>query len=114
MAKKAETSFRINIVYPALDALPNTAYESIQQVAINGSFDIILSINGVFVGLELKDVGEELRPLQAYKAEKFRSVGKGRVYMADKNNWNEVHAELLKLAQGGQHGKPKVRKSRKI
>lgn len=105
MAKKSETNFRINRVYPDLDALENTFRESIQQVAIRGTCDIILSINGFFVWLELKAVGEESTPLQKYKAEQVRKKGKGLAFQADPNNWPEVYEKLRQIAQGGHHGK---------
>jgi hypothetical protein len=108
MAKKSETSFRENTVYPALDALPNTYYFSIQQVAIVADPDIILCIQGRFCALELKGHKDDrIAKLQEYKLEKVRKSG-GVAFRADRSNWKEVHAELLKLAMEKPNGKKRT------
>lgn len=101
MARKPETNFRINTVYPALKNLPNTYFMTIQQVAITGDPDTILCINGRFVALELKsDEESTIRPLQTYKLDQMIKAH-GLAFRVDRSNWKEVHAELQKLAQGG-------------
>jgi len=115
MARKPETNFRINTVDPALAELPNTYAMTIQQVAITADPDKLLCINGRFVALELKsDEESEIRPLQTYKLEKIIQAG-GLAFRVDRSNWKEVHAELLKLAQGGHYdgSKRKTARSRK-
>lgn len=100
MAKGPESRFRNNVVVPALKLLPNTFFISIQQLSLVGDPDIILCVDGRFIALELKSANGKLKPLQAYKLQKIIESG-GLGYKVDPMNWQEVHAELLKIAQGG-------------
>lgn len=96
---KPETKFRVYQVLPFLKSLTMTAYFAIQQLAIRGDFDYILCVRGVFVGLELKNIGEERRALQAYKAQWVIRTG-GVAICADPDNWRKVKGVLRRMDEG--------------
>jgi hypothetical protein len=98
---KPETRFRINHVDPFLETLSNTYGESIQQKAICGTADKILCVRGKFVWLELKDIDEQLRPLQRWKAERVIKAG-GIALRADLSNWQIQKVLLQKLDEGDE------------
>ena len=101
MAKKSETSFRENTVVPDLKKLPNSWYESIQQVAIKGTPDILLCVAGTFVALELKaDSKSKIDPLQVYKLDCIVKAG-GIAFRVDRSNWDEVYSILKTIARKG-------------
>lgn len=99
MSQKPETVFRQNQVIPFLRTLPNTTFFSIQQLAIVGDPDVMLCMNGRFVALELKDVGEKASKLQLYKLESVRRAG-GVALVASRENWESTKLILTKLDQG--------------
>jgi Holliday junction resolvase len=75
MAKKEETIFKEKIL-PKLDRLGY--FVKIQQTSIAGTPDILGTINGVFIAIELKtDDGEisELQGVQIYKIIKSGGIG---------------------------------------
>jgi len=93
----SERSFRVSI-YKYLDALQATWWESIQQVAIKGTPDIIMCINGFFVALEFKkDNKTKPSKIQEYKLECIRSAG-GVALVVCPENWKEIYALLKKLS----------------
>ena len=98
-AMKPETAFRKNRVLPFLKTLEHTSYFPIQQLAISGDADYILCSRGKFVWLELKDEGEDLRPLQMFKADWVKKTG-GIPLRAGPDNWEQVKSLLLNLDQG--------------
>lgn len=93
---KAETKFRKS-VRKDLNTLPSTAIFPIQQASIKGDPDYILCIQGQFVALELKDVGERPSPLQQHKLDNVLNAG-GSAFVADKSNWPDIFALLKNLA----------------
>ena len=93
---KPETKFRVNIVDPFLKTLKNCTSFSIQQVSINGDPDKMLCIHGRFVGLELKDVGEKPRKLQAFKLDQIKRTG-GVALVADRENWQYIKFILSEM-----------------
>jgi hypothetical protein len=94
-----ERKFRTGQVIPFLKRLKNTFYEPIQQMAICGSPDYLLCVNGKFVALELKDIGGVTTQLQKYKLSEIARC-RGISLIADPNNWDDVKRLLLKLDQG--------------
>jgi hypothetical protein len=96
---KSETRFRIRVT-KFLQSLENCVSESIQQVAIRGSFDMILCIQGRFVGAELKDELGRADALQAFKATRIRSQGKGIAIIWRPQNHEDVKNFLTQLNAG--------------
>ena len=97
MAKKPETRFREG-TYRDLNSLPNTSWESIQQVCIKGTPDILMCINGYFVALEYKkDIKTEPEPIQVYKHKKITEAH-GKTFIVHPRNWQEVFKELQNMA----------------
>lgn len=97
MSQKPETVFRQNRVRPDLLALPNCAIFPIQQKSIRGDPDFILCINGLFIGLELKDDGKEPDPLQEFKLDNIKNA-KGIALVAQPQNWDEIYEILKEIA----------------
>jgi len=90
-----ERKFR-NKITPLLKKIPCSWWESIQQVAIRGTPDIIGCVQGRFVALELKSSAGRPSQLQELKLKKIiDSGGYARVVYPD--NFNEVHKELTCL-----------------
>lgn len=102
VAQKPETVLRQNLVRPFLQTLKNTFFEPIQQATIRGSPDFVLCIHGRFCSLELKDVGEEPRPLQELKLFKVTRTGGLRI-VADRDNWKQVKELLSKMDQSKEY-----------
>ena len=97
--EKPETKFRRTFVLPFLKQLNHCFFESIQQVGINGSPDLILGIRGKLVLLELKAESGKLSSLQAYKL--LDAYQKGNlVFVARPQNWEIIKALLTKLDKG--------------
>lgn len=103
MALKPERKFRIQTVDPFLKKLKNCKSFSIQQVAISGTPDKLLCINGKFVALELKDKGKKPSKIQKYNLDGVVEAG-GVSIVASLNNWEEVKKILLQLDKGEYHG----------
>lgn len=100
MAHKPETKFKIHVVSPALRKLPNTWFVKIQQVALRGTPDYILCVNGNFVALELKpDEFTEPDELQKYNISKIHDSG-GVAIVAYPENWDKIYNILSELAVG--------------
>lgn len=101
MAKKPETKFKEK-VRSALETLPNTWCEKIQQVAIRGTPDFLCCVNGSFVALELKkDDKQELDALQKYKLAQIENAG-GLGLKITPENWLEVFDNLRRMAVGDE------------
>jgi hypothetical protein len=96
VAKKPETVFRSRIT-PFLHALPNTAVFPIQQKSIRGDPDFMLCVNGLFVALELKDVGCIPDALQDFKLHKVQQA-KGMALVADPDNWDSIYEFLKEIS----------------
>ena len=96
---KAETKFRTSKVIPFLKTLPNTWFEPIQQVAINGSPDFVLGCAGKLVLLELKADNGKLSELQKFKLQD--AMAKGSIALvASPKNWEWIKARLTQLDKG--------------
>lgn len=72
--KKKETVFKER-VQKRLKAIPNSWWVKVQQVGINGTPDILGTINGVFVAIELKTDDGILSKLQGYNIDKIAKTG---------------------------------------
>lgn len=97
MSKKPETKFS-NRVKEDLERLPNTWVEKIQQVAIRGTPDFILCVNGTFIGLELKkDKHAPMSGLQKHKLANIADAG-GIPLLAYPENWEEIYTFLAVIA----------------
>lgn len=103
MSLKAETKFK-NYIRPKLNKLPNTWVVKIQQVALRGTPDFLLCVNGWFVALELKkDALEEPDPLQRHRLLNIVNSN-GIAFVVYPENWEEIYAQLKKLACGEARG----------
>ncbi len=99
---KPETKFRLSVVIPFLKTLRNSWWESIQQVAISGTPDILLCMRGKFVALELKkDEHTEPEELQKFKLSEIKKHG-GIALVVHPKNWQIIKQKLQQLDQGGQ------------
>jgi hypothetical protein len=74
MSKKPETLFRARL-RAKLDEIPNSFFESIQQVGINGTPDIIGCVGPFFVAIEVKAEDGETSSLQKYKLDRIAKCG---------------------------------------
>lgn len=96
---KPETRFRQSQVLPFLKTLKNSHFFPIQQVGISGTPDILGSMSGIFVAIELKSRGGKPSPLQIFQMERVRESG-GIALLVDPDNWKQVKCLLQKLNQG--------------
>lgn len=87
------------MVRPFLKSLKNTVAFPIQQVAIVGTPDYLLSVRGKFVALELKSEGGKVSALQAYNLAQVERTG-GIVLVATPKNWIEIKTKLNNLDRG--------------
>lgn len=98
MAKKPETLFRQR-VQKALDALPNSWWESIQQRAIQGTPDIIGCLSGYFVAVEVKANMKSLATaLQDFKLRKIADAH-GLAFVVSPENFNETISVLKMIGE---------------
>jgi hypothetical protein len=94
-----EREFRTNTVLPFLKKLKNTFFLPVQQMAISGSPDYLLCVNGRYVALELKGDDGIVSKLQAHTLEKMRRTG-AVTFVAMPKNWDEIKSKLLLLSEG--------------
>lgn len=90
MAKKPETLF-VEKIKSDLDDLQKKSgyvwFQKIQQVAVRGTPDLLLCINGKFFALEAKkDDLEKPDPLQNYNIEKIKAAG-GKAFVVTPSTW---------------------------
>jgi penicillin-binding protein-related factor A (putative recombinase) len=105
MAKKPETLFKEK-VRKALDEIPNSFFEKIQQVSIRGTPDFVGCIDGMFIAIELKkSLKDKPDALQEYKLSKIAQSG-GIGFVVAPENFKETYQVLLQMA--GQAEKPKT------
>lgn len=97
MSQKPETKFRNNKVRPALEKIPCSWFESIQQTGISGSPDIMGCVCGIFVAIEVKTDDGETSALQAYKLKKIAEAG-GVALVIQPNNFEASIQFLENLA----------------
>lgn len=93
MAKKEETKFKEKVL-PQLKKLGY--FVKIQQASIAGTPDIIGTINGIFIALELKTNEGKASQLQELNLLKILKAG-GVALEVSPNNWALTYAYLLSL-----------------
>ena len=69
-----ETLLKIKVLQ-ALKRLPNTWFLKTQEVARSGTPDILASVNGIFVALELKTEDGVISKLQEYNLKRIEETG---------------------------------------
>lgn len=98
MAKKPETVFKERVLRD-LKTLPLCWFSKIQQVAINGTPDILLCLNGIFIAIELKkDAKSKTSKLQDYNLQKIREAG-GLSFVVYPDIWNDVLDDLRQIVE---------------
>jgi hypothetical protein len=102
MAQKPETIFK-NRIRPHLNALPNSWWVKIQQVALRGIPDFLGCINGQFIALELKkDPKAPIGKMQIYILSQIEKVG-GYCRVLYPENWEVIFEELKKMSQASRN-----------
>lgn len=99
-----ESEFRHNVVVPDLKKLRKTWFESIQQVSITATPDILASINGYFVAIELKAENGKTAPLQRYKLDQIIASG-GVAFSVKPSEWEQVYGVLKRISEDPWHKK---------
>lgn len=96
-----ETRFK-NRIRPKLEALPHTHVIKIQQSAIRGDPDFVLSIRGYSFYIELKrNRKEKPDPLQAWKLGRGQKSGNIAIVVSPET-WNACYDYLLHFARSGR------------
>lgn len=95
---QSEKSFRKKVCED-LSTLPDCWVESIQQVGIRGTPDLIVCLRGHFIGLEIKKEGGVVAPLQKYKLDQITKA-KGYGAAVRPSNWPEIFSHLKRMAHG--------------
>lgn len=90
MAKKPETVFRERF-RKKLDKIPHAWFESIQQVGIHGSPDLLGCVGPLFVGIEIKTDEGESSALQIYKRERIARCGSIAMVVTPSNMEASLH-----------------------
>jgi hypothetical protein len=96
MAKKPETLLKEKTL-KVLKSLPNSWWVKIQQVAIIGTPDILGTINGHFIAIELKTDDGKLSEIQKHNLIKITSCGAVALILMP-SNFDECIKLLEKLA----------------
>jgi hypothetical protein len=96
---RPESTFRHHIVLPFLKKLRRTHITAVQQIAIVGTADYILTCNGTPVHLELKAPNGKYGPLQEYNLKENERCG-GVSITSDITTWEADRERLLKLDEG--------------
>jgi len=94
---KPETIFRNNSVMPFLRKIPNCYKVSIQQVALRGIPDLLIGLNSIFIGMELKKLGGKPMPMQIYNLKKIDEAG-CLAMLVDPGSWKEDKEVLRSIA----------------
>lgn len=90
--KQPETKFKEKVLKD-LRSLPETWWVKVQQVAIRGTPDILGTLGGVFVAIELKSHFQDADPLQRHNLDLIADAG-GIAVLAYPENWEETFAYL--------------------
>lgn len=100
MAQKPETKFRNNKVRPALEKIPCSWWESIQQTGISGTPDILGCVCGIFVAIEIKTESGESSALQTYKLKRI-AAARGVALVVQPSNLEASIQFLENIAKEG-------------
>lgn len=87
MPQKPESRLKQDVLH-ALKQLNRVWVVKIQQVAIRGTPDLLLCVNGTFVAIELKSRTGKLDQLQKYNLGQIRKAG-GVSLVLDPDNFDE-------------------------
>jgi hypothetical protein len=91
-------------VRPRLEKIPNSFWESIQQVGISGTPDILGCICGIFVAIEIKTDEGVSSVLQIYKRQRIVEA-QGLALVIAPNNFEASIQFLENIAkEGTKHG----------
>jgi hypothetical protein len=94
--KKPESVFKKKVM-KKLETIHFSWWESINQIAVRGTPDIIGCINGRFIGLELKSSAKgKVSKMQEYKIEKIEESG-GMAVVVHPDNFDAVFEILFNL-----------------
>jgi|TARA_R100000664_G_scaffold20397_1_gene29589 hypothetical protein len=94
MAKKPETIFKEKVL-EELREIKNSYWIKIQQVALKGVPDILGTINGRFIALELKIEGDKADKLQEYVLQEIDKSG-GIALVVNPNNFEQAKNYIVK------------------
>lgn len=103
MSQKPETRFRNNKVRPALEKIPFSFWESIQQTGIRGTPDILGCVCGIFVAIEIKTDEGTSSALQIYKRQRIAEA-QGIALVIAPNNF-EASIQFLENLSEEAYGK---------
>jgi Holliday junction resolvase len=95
LAKQRETLFKERALHE-LRSWPKTWVCKIQQVSKRGTPDILASIGGRFVALELKTDKGRISALQKYNLEKIEDTG-AMAFVVSPKNYDSVLKTLRSL-----------------
>lgn len=93
MAQKPETVFRRKVVLLLKKCFPTIYITSIQQLAIVGTPDLLICLNGKYVALEIKSKEGKPSLLQSYNLDLIKKAG-GLGYVVYPSNLDSVVEEL--------------------
>lgn len=96
---KPESVFRSK-VRQFLKKLDHTVPLTLQQRAISGHPDFVLSVRGRFIALELKARGGVVSAIQRHTLDVLRTKGGAITYVANPDNWEEIKVALLSHDKG--------------
>lgn len=105
LATQPETLFKKK-VQKDLDKLPNTWHFKADNRALRGIPDMILCVNGLFIGIELKKDMAGMtnnaprHKLQRWVRTEIRTKGKGISFVAYPEIWPDILAKIKLLAIG--------------
>lgn len=87
-------------VLQKLRVIPHSWWTKINDRATIGLPDILGSVAGFFVGIELK-TRSKVTQIQAYTLRKIGATG-AQAFVVTPDNWDEVYALLLELSSTGK------------
>ena len=93
-----ETLLKIKVIH-ALKRLPNTWFLKTQEVARSGTPDILASVSGLFVAIELKTEDGVVSKLQEYNLKRIEDTGGVSIVLTPSNLDSSILL-LEKLAKG--------------
>ncbi len=97
MARQKETILKEKVLRD-LRSIPDTFWEKINQVSIRGTPDILGSLVGHFVAIELKTDTGSLDPLQAHKLDEIKKTSAIAIVVRP-HSWPDQFESLKTLAK---------------
>ena len=104
MAAKGETNFRKRVRRDLKLLEPKIHFFPIQQVAIGGTPDFLISAGGIFVALELKDEDGATSKLQDYELTRVGESG-GYSFVARPSDWDSLYLIIQGIAIANYRGR---------